>query len=111
MHSVLHHLHQRQRHSHGEPYPHPRPFVRTLDALVYAVSIIGPATAVPQLLSIWQTHDVENLSLLFWTFGLFASVIWAGYSFVHRVKPLIVTNILRFAINLSIVVGIVRFRT
>lgn len=110
MHGTLHHLHQRQRNSRGEPYPHPNPAVRTLDVLIYIVSIVGPVTAIPQLSTIWRTGEVVNISFLYWAFALCATVLWEIYSLVHKVKPLIITNILGFVITLGIVIGIIHFR-
>jgi uncharacterized protein with PQ loop repeat len=106
----LHHLHIRQRiHQRYQKYPHPDPKIRWLDNIVYVVSVILPLTALPQIYQIWSTQDAQGVSLLTW--GLFAvfSVPMLLYGIVHKVKPLIIMNILWMLVYAGIISGIILY--
>ncbi|MBU2612745.1 MAG: hypothetical protein KKB62_03425 [Nanoarchaeota archaeon] len=106
----LHHLHLRKRmHSKREKFPSPDKKIRFLDNLVLIVSALGPLMTIPQLLKIFIFHDAEGVSFVSWTAYTIFSFVWLAYGFAHKVKPIIVSNILWIVFSFSTVVGIILY--
>ncbi len=106
----MHHFHRRKRiHLKHEPYPHPNRGKRFLDEVIYAVGIIGPLLTMPQLAKVWLERNTAGLSLFSWSGYALIALIWLIYGIVHKEKPIILTNILWLAMEVMIIVGIIRF--
>ena len=106
----LHHLHLRKRiHSKREKFPSPDKKIRILDNLVLVASALGPLMTIPQLLKIFIFHDAGGVSFISWLAYFLLSFIWLSYGIVHKVKPIIISNILWIIISLSTVIGIIMY--
>jgi uncharacterized protein with PQ loop repeat len=103
----LHHLQQRK---HPAAYPHPNPRVRVLDGLVYVVSVAGPLVGIPQAVEVWGNHNVAGISLFYWLAQAAMNAVWLTYGFVHKEKPIIITNTLWAALNVIVAVGVIVYR-
>lgn len=81
-----------------------------LNSLAYALGIIGPLMTVPQIYKVWIQRDVAGLSLLSW--GAFAvlSIFWCYYAFVHKERPLIISQGLWALMNIFVVTGVLLYR-
>jgi len=81
-----------------------------LDILIYPIAIGAPLAMVPQVVIVYVTHDVAGLTLITWLlFGCF-NLIWIFYGWVHRERPIMVTNVMLAILNFSLVVGILAYR-
>jgi uncharacterized protein with PQ loop repeat len=106
----LHHVHLRKRKAAGlEPYPARSALKRFLDHLVLCVGIIGPLTAVPQILKIFLLQDASGVSLLSWLLPGLLDVPWIIYGLVHKERPIAVTYSLWFLANLTVAVGVLLY--
>lgn len=106
------HLHQHIRkriHRKMEPYPHPRRAVRVLDAVVAGVSVIFPASVIPQITEIWVFHRVEGVSLLTWMMFFVFNTTLLVYAIVHKEVRLIIMWSLFSLGYLLVVAGIVAY--
>ena len=81
-----------------------------LDILIYPIAFLAPLALLPQVLQLYSTRDVSSLSLPTWVALCLLNVIWLYYGFVHREKPIMVTNIMFGFLNFSIAVGVILFR-
>lgn len=72
-------------------------------------SVIHPLTAIPQVYSIYTTHDVSGISLLTWLGFMILGLVFLAYSIAHRIKPIIVNQVLWFIVDFLVVVGIIIF--
>ena len=105
MYGSLHHLHSRQRQV-GGTWPHRDPRIRFLDGVIYAISIVGPVIAIPQVITIWVHHQAAGVSLFYWVMQALASALWLLYGFVHKQKPLIISNPLWLTMCTMVSIGV-----
>lgn len=80
-----------------------------VDKSMSAVAVIQPLMAAPQIYQIYTTQDASGVSLVTWLAFLLLGLVFLAYGIVHLIKPLIVTQILWFAVDLLVVVGIVLY--
>jgi uncharacterized protein with PQ loop repeat len=77
--------------------------------LAYFVGLVGPLTALPQVLSIWTYHQAAGVSL--WSsLGITAiAVFWLAYGVVLRDGPIAISSFLWTILDLAIVSGVLRY--
>jgi len=77
--------------------------------LAYVTGLVGPFTALPQVVSIWMSHQATGVSL--WSSVGFAMVsgIWLAYGIVLRQGPIVLSSLLWIVLELAIVSGIWRY--
>ena len=80
---------------------------KQIDWLMLAAGIVGPLSALPQLVDIYRDKSAHDLSLISWSFFLVLCVIYFCYAIVHRIKPLIIAQFLWIAVYGLITLGIV----
>lgn len=80
-----------------------------LDILIYPVAIAAPLALLPQVLHVYQTKDVGSLSFPTWFILGFLNLVWLVYGFVHKDKPIMLTNAMLAVLNFAIVVGIILY--
>ncbi|OGL30464.1 hypothetical protein A3F37_01155 [Candidatus Saccharibacteria bacterium RIFCSPHIGHO2_12_FULL_41_12] len=79
---------------------------KLVDKVMMFACVVAPLFVLPQLFQIFSNHDATNVSITTWvSFALFA-FIYLLYGIVHRLKPLIITNILWLIVELAAVAGI-----
>jgi len=105
MHQALRHIHKR-KHPKLLKYPHPDPKIRFLDNTVLIFSAALPLMSLPQAYTIWILKNTEGVSLMTWLAFTVLAIPFIFYGFVHKVKPMIVTNILWVLISASILIGL-----
>ena len=81
-----------------------------VDRLMSAAAVIHPLTATPQVYTIYSTHNVSGVSLWTWLGFMTLGMIFLAYGILHKIKPFIVTQVLWFIIDLSIVLGVIIYR-
>jgi len=110
MQNALHHISKRKRVSNKlDEYPSKRFWIRLLDRLLVIIAVIGPLMGISQLWDIFYLKDVAGLSLISWASWTFFNLFWILYGFIHKEKPIIITYLLWFLLNLSIVIGILLY--
>lgn len=82
-------------------YEHP-----TLDKLTYVFGILLPIFTVPQAYNVLVNKETAGVSLLTWTFYLFASLLFAVFGIIHKERLLIVTYLPFTIIEAAIVFGL-----
>jgi uncharacterized protein with PQ loop repeat len=83
--------------------------MRTIDQAMWLVSIINPLVAIPQAVVIYVNQDATNVSLVTWLSFMLVGVVLTFYSLAHRIKPMIINQILWFAVDIAIIVGILMY--
>jgi MtN3 and saliva related transmembrane protein len=79
------------------------------DFLVYAVSILGPLSTIPQIWKILLTHDASDVSFITWLSGAIIAAIWLIYGLKKKENPLILTNLLWLILNAVVVLQILYY--
>ncbi len=81
-----------------------------IDRLMSVAAVVHPLTALPQVYSVYSTHDVSGISLWTWLGFMLLGLIFLSYGIVHKIKPFIVTQVLWFVIDFLIVIGVLIYR-
>lgn len=78
-----------------------------IDKLVCILGVMSPIFTLPQLTTIWVSHDVSGVSLFSWSSYLVMSFVFSIYAFLHKEKPLLIMYVSSVILNTLIVVGII----
>jgi uncharacterized protein with PQ loop repeat len=84
--------------------------ITIIDRCMMVASAIYPFTVMPQIVSIYTQHNVEGISLVSWLGFMSFGTIFLTYALVHRIKPLIVSQVLWMVVDISVVVGVLMYR-
>ncbi len=106
-----HHLHMRKRlFNKFEPYPNPDAFKRFFDKVMIFVSVGVPFALLPQVIQVFETQDVSDLSLTTWGLLAFFNVLWTTYGVLHRTFPIAISSAMTFLLQLTLVFAILIYR-
>ncbi len=94
----------------GHKHIHKKPAKGPFDYLVYFFMVATPLFEIPQAYTIYTTRSAESVSLATWAFFFIASLVWAVYAVREKLMPVLVTSVLYFVIEGSVVVGILLYR-
>lgn len=81
-----------------------------IDVLVNIAAVVHPLTTLPQLFTIYTTHIVTGISLWTWIGFLLIGLVFLMYGIVHRITPIILTQILWFIVDLLVIIGILLYQ-
>ncbi len=102
----LYHLQLRKRiFGNLEPFPARTEWKRLLDRLVFAIGVVGPLTAIPQILKIYLLHNATGVSAMSWGLPALLDIPWIMYGIVHRERPIAITYALWLVMNAAIFFG------
>ncbi len=108
MHSIL-----GLRHKHESRAQHQKEaksnYLIFLDKLTFIVGVIGPFTVLPQIYTIFNTHSAKGVSLITWLLIFIVTFPWILYGLAHKDKSIIVSFTLWEVVNLSVVIGVLRY--
>lgn len=77
-----------------------------IDKLVYIAGPMIPVAIMPTAYAVWFADGADGIALPTWFILSGTSFVMAVYAVVHREKPLIMTYIPLFFLNLSVVIGV-----
>lgn len=80
-----------------------------IDRVMMVASIIHPLTTIPQVYEIFSTQNASGVSLLTWLGFMAIGVIFLTYGIAHRLTPFIVNQVIWFALDLLIIIGIILY--
>ncbi|MNY06166.1 PQ loop repeat protein [compost metagenome] len=83
--------------------------MRPIEKLMYIVSLAYPLTAVPQIIKVYSTQNVESLALLSWILYVIFGTIFVIYAISEKLKPLIIEGALWVGIYVLMVGAIVMY--
>jgi len=74
--------------------------------LTLIASVVQPLTTIPQVIKVYSSHDVSGLSLFTWLGYALIGLVFLAYGLKYNLKPIIITQIIWFILQMSIVIGI-----
>src|SRR6266581_4265390 len=80
-----------------------------INRLMGVAAVIHPLTAVPQVYKIYDTHNATGVSILTWLGFMTLGLIFLAYGIVHKIKPLIVTQVLWYIVDFLVVLGVLMY--
>ena len=83
---------------------------QSINKLIYFVSLAYPATAIPQLIKVYTTHDVQSLALSTWLLYVLFGVIYLLYAITKKIRPLAIEGALWVGVYVLMVVAILLFQ-
>lgn len=83
---------------------------KVVDHCMMGASIVHPLTAMPQVYQIYATQNASGVSLLTWVGFMLLGIIFLAYGILHKIRPMIVSQILWFTVDFLIVLGILLYR-
>jgi uncharacterized protein with PQ loop repeat len=94
---------------HLQKYLNKKKGTAIVDRLMSAAAVVHPLTATPQVYTIYSTHNASGVSLWTWFGFMTLGLIFLAYGILHKIKPFIVTQVLWFIVDFSIVVGVILY--
>jgi uncharacterized protein with PQ loop repeat len=82
---------------------------RAIDNAMAAAAIVHPATAAPQVIKIYETHNAVGVAPLTWLSFMAIGTVFLAYGLLHMIKPMIVTQVLWFVMDAVILTGVVLY--
>lgn len=79
----------------------------TFEKMLRVLSVVTMVMTVPQVLTIWVTHDASGVSLISWSTYLAAACLWFVYGFQKHDKTIYVACIGWILLDAAIVLGVV----
>jgi MtN3 and saliva related transmembrane protein len=66
-------------------------------------------SVIPQILKVWKTKKVKEISLLTFSILTFGIAVWVVYGFLKDDLPIIITNSISLLLNLTMVYFIIYY--
>lgn len=76
---------------------------------MYAIALMGPIMALPQLQEVLIKRHVSGVSIVTWGSFAILSIFWIGFAYAHKEKPLLMNATANLIVNSLIVIGIVLY--
>lgn len=99
-HKYLHHKHRTNN---------KKMLIKSIDSLCMYMAVIMPLTTIPQIVQLYTTKDATGLSLLMWVLYTIGILPFLAYGILHKVKQLIVLEILWLIVQAVIIIGIIMY--
>jgi MtN3 and saliva related transmembrane protein len=81
----------------------------TVEIIGFIAATLTTGSFVPQVIKIWQTRSVKDISLLMYVVLLTGSAMWTIYGFAQDSMPVIMANSITFLLVGAVVVMKIRF--
>jgi len=81
-----------------------------VEILIYPIAFVAPLALVPQVWQLYATQDATSLALSTWLVLGFLNLLWIFYAWVHRERPVMITNVMFGFLNFAIAFGVILFR-
>ena len=78
--------------------------------LTLVAAFVQPLMTVPQVVQLYKTQNSSGLSLLTWLGYAVVGLVFLAYGIAYKLKPIAITQVLWFSLQMSTVVGILLFR-
>jgi hypothetical protein len=75
------------------------------DKVIILAAFMYPLSGLPQVIEVFSGHAV-GVSLWSWVSFLAFSTLFLAYGLIHKITPMIITNILWLAIDGLVIVGL-----
>jgi len=80
-----------------------------IDILGFVAGICVTISVIPQILKIWKTKKVKDISLLTFSVLTFGVALWVLYGVLKNDLPIIVTNSISLSLNIVMVYFIIYY--
>lgn len=81
-------------------------YKKITERVALIAGVLQPLMTVPQVWKVYSTHSVSGLSIITWAGYCTLGLAFLAYGLAHNLKPVWITQILWFTLQLSVVIGI-----
>jgi len=81
-------------------------YKKMTEQLAVFAGILQPMMTIPQVIQIYGTKSATGVSLVTWIGYAVLGLVFLIYGIVHRLKPIWITQILWFTLQMSVVMGV-----
>jgi uncharacterized protein with PQ loop repeat len=85
------------------------PKKRFIDRAIFIVAAVQPLGTIPQILTVFRTHDGSSLSISSWAIYIIFDIAWLWYGIVEKQKAVIVSAVLFSLLEGMVLVGAVMY--
>ena len=79
------------------------------DILGFIAGICVMTSVIPQILKVWRTKKVKDISLLTFSVLTFGVALWVVYGILKNDLPIVITNSISLFLNLIMVYFIIYY--
>ena len=80
------------------------------DMVGYAATAVGTSMMLPQLVKSWRTKHMRDVAFGTIILFFFNCALWAAYGVMIAAEPMIVANVIGFAISIALLGLKLRYR-
>jgi len=80
-----------------------------IDVLGFVAGICVTISVIPQILKVWKTKKVKDISLLTFSILTFGVALWVLYGVLKNDLPIIVSNGISLSLNIVMVYFIIYY--
>lgn len=84
--------------------------LEAVDRLMMVVALLHPLSGLPQIIDIYVNQNVAGVSILTWIGFMSFGSIYLYYGILHKLKPVILTQILWMIVDVMVIIGVLIFR-
>ena len=84
--------------------------MNTITIIGFLAGICVTISVIPQIVTVWKTKKVQNVSLLMFSILTFGIMLWITYGILKNDIPIIITNSISLMLNLVMLYFIMRYR-
>ncbi|MEO8515591.1 MAG: SemiSWEET transporter [Flavobacterium sp.] len=75
----------------------------------FTAGICVTVSVIPQIITVWKTKKVQNVSLFMFVILTFGIMLWIIYGILKKDIPIIVTNSVSLLLNITMLYFIKRY--
>ena len=80
-----------------------------VNKLVYVAAVFYPLTTLPQIIKLFDIKSANEFSLATWIMYCLFELLFFVYAIQNKIRPLIITGILWFAMSGLMILGILLY--
>lgn len=80
-----------------------------IDLIGLLAGICVTVSVIPQIIKVWKTKRVKQISLLTFSVLTFGVAVWIIYGFLKNDMPLIITNSISLLLNLIMIYFLINY--
>ncbi len=80
-----------------------------VDKMMGAFAFISPLSATPQIFTIFVKQEATGVSIVSWSLYLLIGLITLAYGYFHKLRPIIISQVLWSIMNVLIIIGILMY--
>ena len=82
---------------------------KAVDQMMSAFAFISPLSATPQIVTIFGKQEASGVSIVSWSLYLLIGLITLAYGYFHKLRPIIISQLLWTIVDVLIIVGILMY--